>query len=265
MTRTSLLILCVGSLVASGCAKKRDPAPTEMTDLVRFMFFNWEDPEILPEAADNLGAWIDRNIDTPEAIEGLVLENLTEADIAAVPHPEKSLDDMIGVAGELPSSFPVEDHAAYLVLPDQTFSNPGTYKTYARTITEGEANLFAKGDGELIRTTNDVVTSTLGIEVPYTLMKDYRWVEGETERAVIGRAWLEERSCNDGGGNCVEHTYSLDVFYADGPGRSQRMTASWSDVQTSITFTDEIKIKSLANGIQDVFEHSEKFLEEGGE
>ena len=252
------------ALLAAGCHKEREPAPTEMTDLVRYLFSNWEDPELLPEAVDNLGAWIDRNIDTPEAHDGLELEPLSEADIAGVTHPEKSLVDLVGVAGEAPSAFPVEDHAAYLVLADQTFTNPGTFKLYARTITEGEPALFASGEGELVRTTNDVTTSTLGIEVPYVLLKDYRWVEGEDERAIIGRAWIEERSCNDGGGNCVEHTYSIDAFYADGPQRSQRMTASWSDVVTSPSFGHDTKVGSLALGIQKVFEHSEEFLEDGG-
>jgi hypothetical protein len=254
MKRSSLLILLVG------CAKERTPAPTEMTDIVRYLFANWEDPDALPEAVDNLGGWIDRNIDTEDATDGLELDPLTQADIASVDHPEKGLEDLVGVAGEAHSSFPVEDHAAYLVLGDQTFSNPGQYKSYVRTITEGEPTRFANGEG-LIRTTNDVVTATLGIEVPYTLMKDYRWVEGETERAVVGRAWIEERSCNDGGSNCVEHTYSIDLFYADGPQRSQRMTASWSDVATSPEFSHDIKVASLANGIQKVFEESEKFLE----
>jgi hypothetical protein len=261
------ILLCVCAL-AAGCAKKRDPAPTEMTDLVRFLFANWEDPAVLPEAVDNLGGWIDENIDTPEATDGLLLDVLTEEDISSVDHPDKPLTDVLGVAGEAHSAFPVEDHAAYLVLADQTFSNPQQYKTYVRTITEGKANAFAKGevddDGELIRTMNDITTATLGIEIPYTMHKDYRWVEGETERAVIGRAWIEERSCNDGGSNCVEHTYSIDVFYADGAQKSQRMTASWSDVGTSIPVSDDLKVASLAGGIQNVFQKSEEFLEDGG-
>jgi hypothetical protein len=260
--RPILLCLCA---VAAGCAKEREPAPSEMTDLVRFLFANWEDAELLPDAVDNLGGWIDRNIDTEEAHDGLVLENLTEDDIGSITHPDKPLTDLIGVAGEAHSAFPVEDHAGYLVLGDQTFSNPDQYQVYKRTVTEGQAGAFARGDeGALIRTSNDVTTKTLGIQVPYSLMKDYRWVEGETERAVIGRAWVEERSCNGGGGNCVEHTYSIDAFFADGANRSQRMTASWSDVATSIDFGDDLKIATLADGIQKVFTASETFLEEGG-
>jgi hypothetical protein len=245
-----------------GCAKERDPAPTEMTDIVRYLFANWEDAEALPEAVDNLGAWIDRNIDTDAAKDGLALDPLSPGDIDSVDHPEKSLVDLVGVAGEARSAFPAEDHAGYLVLPDQTFTNPGQFQTYARTISEGDADAFAGGEG-LIRTVNDVVTETIGIKIPYTLFKDYRWVEGETERAVVGRAWAEERSCNDGGGNCLEHTYSIDLFYADGGNDSQRMTASWSDVVSDPPFSEDVKIGLLANGIQTVFEKSEKFLEDG--
>ena len=57
----------------SGCAKKRDPAPTEMEDLVRYLFLNWEDDELVPEGFDNLHGWLADNIDSEQAHDGFNL------------------------------------------------------------------------------------------------------------------------------------------------------------------------------------------------
>ena len=248
--------------LAAGCARERDPAPTEMVDLVRFLFANWEDEELLPEAVDNLGRWLVDNVDTEEAEDGLRLDPLAPADIGSVTHPDTSLAELIGATGSARSAFPLEDHAGYLILPDQTFSNPSQYKKYDRTITAGDPEGFATGADRILRTETAVETSTLGVTIPYVLMKDYRWVTGEAHEAVVGRAWVEERFCNDGGGNCLEHTYSVDLFYADGPDASMRMTASWSHVEASISVPDDTLVASLAMGIQNVFRACEEFLVE---
>lgn len=251
-------VLLVTSLTA--CARERDPAPTEMVDLVVYLFTNWEEGELLPEAVDNLGEWLDDNVDGEGMSEGMRLDPLTPADIATVEHPDTSLAELIGAVGAARSAYPIDDHTAYLVLRDQVFQNPSLYDRYDRTITQGDEGAWPTGAAEVLRTRNDIETTTLGVTIPYTLPKDYRWVEGATHDAVIGRAWAEERYCNDGGGNCLEHHYSVDMYFADGASRSQRMTASWSHVDASFALPEDTLVASLAMGIQSNFDACEEYL-----
>lgn len=258
-----LLYAFVVSSLVSGCARKREPAPTELQDLVEFLFQNWEDDEVVPEAIDNLGLWLSANVDTEEANKGFQLQPLTEEDISTVTHPDHDLSGLIGACAAVRSAFPIEGHATYVPLPDQTFSNPTQYKFYERSLVEGSASSFEGED--TLRTFNDIETASFGITIPYELKKDYKWVETEQERAIFARSWIEDRSCNkDGeGGNCIEHSYSIDMFYADGDDASLRMTATWSEVDTSITLPEATLVASLALGLNNVFHATEKFLEEG--
>lgn len=257
--------LLLASLTLGACAKKRDPAPTELQDLAEYLFLNWEDDELLPEAIDNLGVWLRANVDSEQAEDGFELEDLTEEDIASVTHPDRPLEGLLGACGAARSNFRIEDHATYIPLSDQTFSNPGTYTFYDRNLAEGTSDSFQGGG--LLRTVNDIETSSLGVTIPYTLKKDYKWVDTETEHVIFARSWVEERSCNkDGdGGNCLEHSYSIDMFYADGDDASLRMTATWSEVDTSIGLPDATLVATLAIGIRNVFYATEEWLANGGE
>ncbi|MEQ1507865.1 MAG: hypothetical protein ABMB14_36895 [Myxococcota bacterium] len=245
------------TVLASGCGK-RDPAPTELEDLARYVFANWDDDALLPEASDNLLAWLTDNIDSEQARDGLELEDLASEDLADVEHPDAPLEDLIGACGAARSPFGIDLHAGHMVLGDQVFSNPKSYDHYDRTVTEGEPDVFVGGVG-LLRTSNDVQTTTLGVTIPYILLKDYKWVQGETSRAILARSWIEEESCNDGGGNCLVQTYSVDMFF-DHSGETWRMTAGWNQLDTSIALPDATLVKTLADGIQDVFRYTDEFL-----
>lgn len=245
---------------AAGCSKERDPAPTDMQELAAYLFANWEDPEVLPEAMTNLGAWLAANIDTDEAKDGFALSPIDPASIAEVTHPARDPSQLLGATGAARSPFPIFDHAGYIVLDDQVFSNPGTYLAYARDLVEGDADAFVAGSG-LVRTDNAVTTSSLGIDIPYLLNKDYRWVDAtDGARAILARSWVEARSCNDGGGNCLEQSYSIDLFFAHTENETWRMTATWSEITTTLPVTEDLLTATLAIGIQNVFRHSDAFL-----
>lgn len=255
--RPLLWLVLVPTLAA--CAREREPAPTEMVDLVRFVFQHWEEPEILPEALDNLQVWLDANIDSEESESGFRLEPLTAPDVSTVERPDRPLTELLGAAGGARSAFSLLDHASHIVLEDQTFSNPSQYKVYERRITGGSRGKFLDGS-DLVRTENDIETSTLGITIPYLLHKDYRWVEGETAEAILARSWVEDRSCNDGGGSCLEQSFSIDLWMGD-PNGCLRWTATWSEVTSPVALGDDTLIASLALGLQNVFRATEEFLE----
>ena len=251
--------LCCGGICAvavAGC-NKREPAPTEMTDLVRYGMLHWEEEELLPEAMDNLKAWLADHIDSEEAEKGFELPDLAEGDVLDLERPERDLSLMIGAAGAARSPFPVLDHAGTVVLDSQLFSNPNSYDAYEREVA-GDAEAFVSGSG-LVRTTNAITTTALGVTISYTLFKDYRWVQAETTDAILARSWVEERFCNDGGDNCLEQTFSLDVFFSEGD-ETWRLTAAWNELTSPIPIPDSAKLFTLSKGIQDVFRSTDEFL-----
>ncbi len=247
-------------LVSSACARERDPAPTEMVDIVRFMFANWEDEEPVAEAFDNLLPWLGDNAHTEEAEDGFRLEPLTTEDVASVERPQRDLALLLGAAGGALSVFPIDEHAATIVLEDQTWSNPSQYKVYVRDVVGGNEREFVGGSG-LVRTSNAIETSNWGVSIPYVLFKDYRWVETESGRGIVARSWVEDRSCNDGGGNCLEQSFSIDLWAVDGQ-ETIRLTSTWSEVTSSIPLGEDTLIAGLALGIQNVFRATDKYLEE---
>ena len=161
------------------------------------------------------------------------------------------------------SPHPLSDHVATMVLDDQVFSNPKSYNSYDREVV-GDVDAFIAGQGA-IETINTVETAKLGITIPYSLNKTYTWVQTEgLGDAVIGRSWIEGRFCNDGGGTCLEHTYSIDLFLAEGD-ETLRLTATWSELVSPLDglATEEFLIAQLAKGLVEVFDSSDEFIEEG--
>jgi hypothetical protein len=246
------------ALSAVACAKEREPAPTEMKALAAFLFENWEDAAVLPEAVDNMGDWVFDNVDSEDAEKGFQLDSIPAAAMNTVPHPDVP-NETLGVVGAARSPFGLEQHATHMPLKDQIWSNPKMYERYERTLLEGTASTFEAEDVRL-RTSNAITTSTLGVTIPYVLFKDYQWVAGERHDAIVARSWVAERSCGDTGENCVDHTYSVDMWFADGPDAAVRATASWSQLETFITFGEDTQVATLALGIQNVFEYTDRFL-----
>lgn len=251
-------VLLLAAAAAVGCARKRDPAPTEVKELTHYLFLHWEEEELLPEAVDNMADRMFDFVDTEDAEDGLVLGSIPDSVADAVPHPDVA-NETIGVIGAERSDFGLADHSTHMSLPDQVWSNPGTYDKYERTLLEGSGSAFEAEKG-VLRTSNDVLTATLGISIPYVLFKDYRWVHGERHDAIVARSWIARRSCNEGGGNCVDHTYSVDLWFADGDHAAVRATASWSQLETSIAMGEDLQVATLALGIQNVFEYTDRFL-----
>lgn len=252
-----LLLLALGAVA---CAKERPLAPTEMTDIVRYMFANWEDEPSLEAAVDNLDPWLTENAATDEADEGYRLDPLAEADVDSVERPDANLGDLLGAAGGAVSAFGIDAQAGHIVAADQVWANPSQYKRYDRSFAEGTPSGFKQGT-TLLRTVNQVETSTLGVSIPYVLLKDYRWIEGENATAIVARSWIEDASCSDSGKNCLIQSFSVDVFQAAGR-ETLRLTATWSEVESSVNLSDDLLVASLAKGLQNVFDATDEYLAE---
>jgi hypothetical protein len=248
--------VCVAAAVA--CARKREPAPTEMVDLVRYMIRNWEDDALMVDATTNLASFVRAEIDSEAAQEGWQLDPLTTDDVADLEFPDHSFEGLIGAAAAARSAFDVDAHVAEFDRADQVWTNPAQFEIYDRAIVEGSGRDFEQRSG-LLRTVNDIETRALGIHIPYRLDKDFKWVDGDDGDDVIARSWIPVRGCNDGESSCVELAFSLDVWLGDG-GDTLRFTSSWSEVTTFVDLGEDLLTAQLASGIHAVFESTDEFL-----
>lgn len=250
-------------VLLAACAHKRDAAPDDVDGLSRWIFQHFEDPDALTEGMGNLAVWLDGEGRTDAASDGYVLSDFTEEEVADVPRPARDLAALIGVAVPGVSVFPIEDHAGLMVREDQTFNDPATYGVYVRSFTEGDPDAFAAGTG-MIRTVNDIdKKGAFGVDVPYTLYKDFQWVDlGDLGRVIAARAWIEEEGCNTSGDNCLNQSFSVDLWYGPGDVDTVRMTSGWNDLvtQADSILTDDARIGLMVSGVHDIFRKTDQTL-----
>lgn len=271
MARALALSLISLGLLA-GCARERPPAADDVDGLSRFLFKNWEDDRAVSDAMSNLTVWLEGEGQGEEAQDlGFVLSALNEEEIGeGITYPTRTpIEDLIGVAVTHNSAHPIEVHAELVTLRDQTW-NARQYDIFDRTLLEGSAEAFLAAEAhtvpEFIRTDNEIEQERLGVRIPYTLRKDYRWVTfDDGRRAVVGRTWAPEVGCSnteDLSGNCLELSFSIDLFVENGPSETIRLTSSWSKLKLSINLSEQLQIGTLANGIIGIFERTDTFIEE---
>lgn len=258
-------------LALSGCARERAPAPDDVDALSRFLFTNWEDERLVQEAMTNMTVWLEDEGTTEVAREeGYRLDALSAEEIGPLEYPTRTpLSELIGVAVSGESPHPIEVHAELVTLRDQTW-NARQYDLYDRVITEGSADAFlAEGAHEvpeLIRTDNDIEQERLSVRIGYRLIKNYRWTEiDDGRRAVVARTWAPEIGCSNPeemSGNCLELSFSVDLFVEGDAGQTLRHTSSWNRTDLSVNLGDDLQVAALANGIIDIFEDTDEFIEE---
>lgn len=255
-------------LALAGCAAPRDPAPEDLDGLVRFMFVNWEDQDRLDDAMVNLAPWLEtEGMGEKAAEEGYLLTDLSADEVAVVPHPDTDLGRMVGVAVAGVSPYPVRDHAALITLEDQVWNDPTAHNRYDREITAGDRDRFIDGDDVLL-TLNDIdKKGAFGVNIPYILNKDFRWATVDADRrAVVARSFVAERSCSESGENCIQLSFSVDLWYGNAEDSTIRMTASWNDIVTSVDSVvgDDLKVKMMVSGINDIFSYTDEKIAADG-
>ncbi|MCB9676154.1 MAG: hypothetical protein H6737_13620 [Alphaproteobacteria bacterium] len=255
--------LLVVAVLASGCARKREAAPAEMEEIASFMLRVWDDDRALEDAMVNLAPWLEENSTAEDAQDGYRLTPLSEESVSTLDRPDRDLSGLLGAAVAGVSPFTIHEHAGTALLPDQVFSNPRNYESYVRTV-EGDEALFLDCEGQ-VDTTNDITTSNFGVTIPYVLRKDYKWVHArDLGEAIIARSWIPEKGCNESGENCLQQSFSIDLWYAAVPDETIRFTSTWSEVTSSLDglIGEDLQIAALANGMAFVFEATDEFIAE---
>jgi hypothetical protein len=264
----SLLFLAVG-------CKPPPEAPTELDELSAYLFSNWETAEegVLEVGMFNMQqhfAALDLDVDYQDR--SYQLTNLTGDEIDGVSAPEGSDPaDCLGVGLVTGSAFAPEEHAVAIIQADQTAIEPNSRDKYDRIFLDPtDPTCFPSRDCAVLRTNNDLIKKNALMEIPYEMIKDFRWVElsedgepGTDSWGILARTWIEEAGIGESGNNTIEQSYSIDVFLpgAHGGFGAYRYMGLWSESTGTVDDPETIMNVTIW-GMDDLFDETEKWLEE---
>jgi len=243
-----------------GCAKAPEVAPVDLSEGLQRLFRDYDDPTLRADAAGALDRWLREDGGDDLYWEGVLIENLGEEQIGDLLDFQPVYADHRGVATVYQSGFDAFDHAALASLPDQTWTDPN-FDRYDRTLLDGDPATFPMGDSSLL-TRNEIIRSGgFGIAIPYTLRKDYHWVDVRDGEALLSRWWLETPGCSDNGKNCVLQSYGVEV-YAPRDAGALRLIANWIQTVTQADglISEDGMIQLIADGNQDLMEGTDEHL-----
>lgn len=233
-------------LLLIGCFRPSPQGNPEFSDAVRYTWLSYEaDEATLAYALRSLETALYTSINLEEG--GLLdrsveVERLSAEDVQMVPHPDADPSLALPVGVGAVSPWGIEDQKHIQMLVDQTPVEPSSPDHYVRTFLSGDECWLERGCEEMI-TTNDIVKKNTFMEVPYILLKDFRWVdmglpdpadvpegeeavnEGEPRWAWVARSWTDESNPGVGGDTEVTQSYVIDVWIPrDGRGYVRQST-----------------------------------------
>lgn len=134
----------------------------------------------------------------------------------------------IAVAGL--SAYLPDAHPPYLLLEDQTATEPGSPDHYDRSFLEDTELCWPDRSCEGLRTLNDVTKTNALLAITYDMFKDYRWVdlnlpdpasipegeaivnEGPARWALVARSWNPSSALGAAGNNAIFQSYSVEIW-----------------------------------------------------
>ncbi|MEE2827790.1 MAG: hypothetical protein VX498_01265 [Myxococcota bacterium] len=227
----------------------------EFSDAARysFAFFESEEEADLAFAVRQLEREVYLSVDVEASSPGdrsLVATALSDEDVAgfdALPstYPEgfpgageavsPAAANPVAVAGL--SAYGPPSHSSYLVLPDQTATEPGSPSHYDRLFLDGSDECWPSRSCDFLRTHNNLTKNNLLLTITYEMFKDYRWVDlnlpdpgsvaegeaitndGSPRWAFVARSWNPEVALGSSGNNAIYQSYSIEVWIPrDGEG-----------------------------------------------
>jgi hypothetical protein len=251
--------------------KPLPPAPEELSELSTYLFRNFEneDPDVLTAGMNNLAVHFAK-VDLDDDWEDLAytVADLDEDDVADVERPDRDPELCLPVGLVAPSSHKPARHAKVIILADQTPVEPNSPNTYNRSFIEpARPDGFPGRDFELLRSDNEIVKENVLMTIPYTMRKDFRWVDltldDEEGQGILARSWCEDEAHAIDGDTIIHQTFSIDVFLPWGKGGREglRYMALWSDSEVPNVGEDLLQY-TLKGGMHDIFVATEAWLDE---
>ncbi len=265
-----VLLSCLLPLMVALPACTIQEAPTELSDLNRFLFREWasEGDQLLGDALLNFEAQM-ANVNLSGALgqRSFVPENLSEDDAIGITHPERSFADLLGVAVAHSSPWSTAEHVLLIVAEDQTPAQP-TAPLYQRSFTQGsDPDCFAERACMQLTSMNEVRRENLLMSVNFTVAKDYRWVRVENEEGgerwgIIARSWFSESFPADSGGSTLWQSFTLDLWLDQPEGGLLRYESMWTETEIPGVTDPDIVRGTIRVSLSDTFDAEDSYLED---
>ncbi len=258
------------AMVLSLSACTIQEAPTELSELNRFLFREWdnEDEQLL---ADALGNFEDQmstiELDGALGQRSFIPENLIEEDVRELDHPERPQTNLLGVAVGHQSAWSSSEHVLLIVAPDQTPVQP-TAPTYERSFTgDSDPDCFVERQCMRLTSQNEVRRENLLMSVNFTVSKDYRWVRVTSDSAderwgIVARSWFSESFAEEDGDSTLWQSFTLDLWLDQADGGLIRYESMWTETEIPGVSDPDIIRGTIRLSLDDTFEAEDSYLED---
>ena len=271
-------LLLIGFAALCGCKAPPPAAPEGAEEGTRFLMRSfYEDDATIGAGLTGLMNWYD---DEGAALDGespqlgndetsdYTLEPLAAGDLAVTQAStnDRPLDAMGGVMAVATVGCTFEQVEALGGRADQDVVFEGEWAHYARTFETDRAAYEAATAGEipgieapidpltadfadtaasLMLTSNPLGTSEFGVNLDYTLNLHFRHgtflIQGEQRRATVVLTWQPDPTTGEGGNNSLHQTFGIDAL-VEVDGGVRRFAATWNDVESSASGTDDLVV-----------------------
>lgn len=256
-------VLWVGLAWAMGACAPPE-APTELNDLSRYMYREWDAADERTRVAGmaNLDAFLTTVDIGSDSLDDRTwtLTDLQDEDVAHIDRPDRPLENCFGIGMGYLSRWPASDHAQLQIELDQVPTEP-TAEFYTRSVTNvDDASCFAEQTCDRIDTTNDMRRKTAVYSVDSTLFKNFVWVpyvdaDGVERDAFYSRSWYDQSWDGDKGSTTIWQSYSIDVWMDRGDGTAWRYQTLWNETDLlGFTVSEDVALGSVQGGTENVFE-----------
>lgn len=245
-------------LLLIACKHKPEPSPATLDELSRVALTHFDEDDE-QEMVANLLAYLDE-AEIPES-QGWSLEPIAEEDVANLEHPDDSDLETTGGAGVIDVvDGTTMGYAKAALEVDQSFAED-SYALWDREFLSGKDAWVvndAPGEGPMETDNHIEKSGPFGITIPYSMFKDYRWVEVDGQEVMIARSWVPEAGFDQSGNNGILCGFTIEVW-VERDGGVLWYNASWSRLKTIVDdiASEELLISELIKGTLDYFHGTE--------
>lgn len=261
------LLLPLLLALSAGCVPAVE-APEELSDLVLYLFSNYEEDEAtLRPGAENMASLLhsDFTYDGDWATRQVMQPALERADLGGAAANEAFDVDRQKRVGLVSSSrHPVSKHIEGTLTEDWDPLEPSATQHDRTFVTETDCWIGGACDG--LDTINQITKSNILYTVPYEATKNYRRVVLDDGRPVLlARVDQPEIGFSADQSTTLDMNFALELWvdHEDQPGISLRVMFVWTAVTINGDPLDGVNLDSIISpGIQDTFDAHDAWYDE---
>jgi hypothetical protein len=181
------------------------------------------------------------------------------------------------------STYPPDDHVRIQLLADHRAVEPNSPNGYERAFVDDTDACWPDRACDTLRTMNEVLKENLILRIPYTMGKDFRWIdldlpapstveegepvvnEGAPRWAILGRSWAVAEAEGEVGANTLRQQWSSELWLPRGDGGAVRMLSVWFQIDFETGgLPEDAQIATARDGIDDIFRAGDAWLDANG-